>query len=171
MIQIKLPLFDSSNIFNSLTKIFALVSVFLFIYILIRFFTINKELPAPNQNSMITDSVDSKNKILPSYPPFAQYAQAIEERNFFQLPKETEPGVIKADQNNPPSPQDLTKNIKILGIMLSKKPQAIVLNTQTSETLILSLGDKINGLQLSDIQKNEITFEHDGQSLKVSLIK
>ncbi len=171
MFQFRLPLFNSSNIFDSLTKVLALVSVLLFIYILARFFAINKEMATLNPNSMTTTaSIDSKNKILPSFPPFTQYAQAVEGQNFFQTPKivvaEATPEVPKE-----PTPQDLTKNIKVLGIMLSQKPQAVVLNQTTNQTLILSLGDTINNLRLSEIQKDQIIFDHDGQLLKVHYTK
>ena len=163
----RLPFIYSNNILNTLSKAFALLSACLLVYILIKIVLIKKILSSENEKIITSNSIEQTDKLLPFNLPFTQYVQTLEGRNFFQLPKEKKPDALKIVQKDPPL-QDLTKNIKILGIMLSQKPQVIVQNLLTNETSILSLGDKFNDLKLTDIQKEKIIFEHQGQILQVS---
>ncbi len=168
MILGKINLLNNQTL-NTLSKFFALISACLAAYILVRIVLIQKEIPVLHQESMDSKNAYSLEKLLPTTTHFSEYSQIMRGQSLFQLPKEKK----TIDPNATPSnsaKMDL-KNFKVLGVMLSKSPTVIIQNVSAGNTQILSIGDKLNDLNLMEIQKNKIIFEHEGQKVELPIEK
>lgn len=164
MLSVKIKLLNNQTL-NNLSKIFALLSACLLIYIVIRVFSIKKDFLTLNQENMATLNSLSTEKILPSSAPFTQYSSVVQGRNLFQLPKEKKVAISK--ETTPVISQTLTKNFKIMGIMISQNPRVVIQNLTTHNTSVLSIGDKIEDSILFDIKKDRIILENQGQHLEI----
>jgi hypothetical protein len=129
---------------------------------------IKQDLSNLELESSQTSNSQTSTRLIPIFTSFSEYASSVSGKDFFKLPKEK---LIAAPKpiEQAPSVTDYTKNIKVTGLMLTSNPKAIVKNQSTHETLVLSIGDKIEDLILKDIQKNKLIFDHQGQTLEIAL--
>jgi len=51
--------------------------------------------------------------------------------------------------------------------MLDKDPKAIIEDKKINQTLFLSVGDKINGAAVLEIQENKVILDFDGQKIEL----
>jgi len=96
---------------------------------------------------------------------FDVYQEAIEERDVFQLPWEKP--VDSVSEGPGDFAPDFTNRLKLVGIMLDKDPKAIIEDKKINQTLFLSVGDKINGAAVLEIQENKVILDFDGQKIEL----
>ena len=165
----KLSFKNLNGLLKTLSNVFVVCSILLTVYILVMFFMIQKNLSNPIIESPILKQTTARQPLIPSYPDFSQYVTGITDRDLFNLPKEKKKIIIQPVEKKA-SPEDLTKDIKVIGIMLTNNnPQVLIQHKSSSDTELLSIGSKINDLILKDIQKDKIIFDYQGDSLEVSI--
>ncbi len=55
------------------------------------------------------------------------------------------------------------KNLKLVGIIWSDKPQAIIENTVENKTLLLNIGDQMDKVKIMKIYQDKVILGADGQ--------
>ena len=100
--------------------------------------------------------------------PLAIYTQEITQRNIFSLP-EPPPAPAPAAQAPVPSPEatELTTNLKLVGIIWSDVPQAMLEDSKEQRTYLLNRGASIKGARVKDILKDRVILSYDNQDIEI----
>ena len=112
--------------------------------------------------------------------PFESYDEIIKKRNIFEFETEEskQPSEVVPSPEAPPSPppppepvaqttiQDVTRNLKLVGIVLTKEPEAVVEDSEKNETLFLHKGDQVNGAAIEEIKEGLVVFTLNGQRME-----
>lgn len=86
-------------------------------------------------------------------PPFDFYKQSMDGRDIFQAPWERP---VSAAIVSGASAAELTRQLKLVGILLDKDPKAIVENLGTQQTFFVSPGESIGNAVVSEIQQDKV---------------
>ncbi len=164
----KLSFSNINSFLKTLNKVFIVCSILLVVYILIKFFMIRQDLSTLELDTPSNAAGQSTEKLIPSTLNFSDLSSSISGKDIFKLPKEKKAIVIKPIETETPS-SNITKNIKVTGLMLTNNPKVIIEKQNTHETLVLSIGDKIDTLTLKDIQKNKLIFDNQGQNIELAI--
>ncbi len=97
--------------------------------------------------------------------PFESYKQAMAERDVFQAPWEKPAEVASVPGV---SASELTKQLKLVGILLDKDPKAIVEDLGTQQTFFVSPGERIGNAVVAEIRPDKVILTF-GQE-KVELV-
>ena len=105
-------------------------------------------------------------------PSFAPAARLMGQRELFGFPGQT--GVGTAPVENKESAQapagNPLENFRLAGIILDARPQAVVMGPgPEGETSFLSVGDRLNGAVLKDVEERLAIFDFQGQRLELSI--
>ena len=57
--------------------------------------------------------------------------------------------------------------LKVVGIIWSDAPQAIIEDSQDAKTYLLNRGSKIKGARVKDILKDRVILSYDGQQVEL----
>jgi len=110
--------------------------------------------------------------------PFAEYVQSLEKRNIFDFEvPQMEPvmnlvnmEIIEPDPVVEEPVPDVASTLKLVGIVLSNVPEAIVENQQNNnETVFLRKGDQINGAVVEEIKEGILTLNVRGQKVELAV--
>ena len=161
---------EGRRVFVVLNKFLILVSIVLLIYIGYEFlFThqdVNAILKEPESTSAPQWKEADLKVALPEPKPYTYYTVQIEKRDIFESPLfNKKADDIKAVTNIP----ELTKNLKLVGIVLDKTSEAIVEDLDAKETFFLHKGERIKDAVIDDIQENKIILLYGDQ--KVELVQ
>ncbi len=96
---------------------------------------------------------------------FDTYKNQIGQRDIFQLPWEREVIPETADTN---LTQDLSQQIKVIGILLDNDPKAIVEDITGQQTLFMSKGEHIGNAVLEDIQEDKVIFMYNNKKVELA---
>lgn len=94
------------------------------------------------------------------------YLREITQRNMFalpQAPKEQAPAAQRAAMDA----SLLTADLKLVGIIWSEAPQAIVEDTKEARTQLLNRGGKIKNLRVKEILKDRVILSYDDQDIEL----
>ena len=100
--------------------------------------------------------------IIKEAKPFEFYKQKINNRDIFLLPWETplDTNVSKATSAN-----ELSKQLRVVGIVLDDNPKAIIEDQATKQTLFISKGEKINDAVLEEVKEGQVIFNYNGEKI------
>ncbi len=103
--------------------------------------------------------------------PFTYYEQKMNQRNIFD-PVDTSQSQTQQPQNSiieiPPAVVmlDLTKKLKLVGIVLGDEAEAIIEDLEDKSTHFLHKGDRIEDAVLEDIQEGKVIFQFNNQQIE-----
>lgn len=102
---------------------------------------------------------------LPQPKSFNFYKQELERYDFFQAPWEAP--APKAAETAAVPVYDLSKDFKLVGIVLDKKPQAIIEDLESKQTYFLHVGDSIRNAVVKEIHEGKVVFSYNGQTVEL----
>ncbi len=99
--------------------------------------------------------------------PLSIYLQEITERNIFALPEE--PKEAPKVKNAGPSVEfkSLVDGLKVVGIIWSNAPQAIIEDSKEGRTYLLNRGSKVKEARVKDILKDRVILSYDDQEVEL----
>lgn len=104
--------------------------------------------------------------VAPALKPLSYYASPVEERDlfetdFFQKKKSAE------TKSAVPLP-DLTKSLRLVGVILDRFKEAIIEDTQLKQTFFVHQGDRINEAVVEEIQEGKVILLYGDQKVELT---
>jgi type II secretory pathway component PulC len=161
--------FNSRDPIHILQRFFIVIFVCIVGFIFYRYFTepINilvEEDPIHSvKNSKETNNVVSSE----TKKSFDEYAQELSGRDIFVFPWEQPVSEQPQSDNNAPV-ISLSSQMQIKGILLDKDPKVVIHEQASDETVILSVGESINGAVVKDIKEDKVTFSYNNQQVELT---
>ena len=159
---------NKTDLLKNLNILIAVISFFILSYLLTKYFSMDKrELYQWSSGS----EASKKDAPLPSVSKletrsFSDYEGRIKQRDFFEFPWEKTNTMAANAPANPVS--DLSKQFKLVGIVLDRDPKAIIEDLRTKETLFMSKGERIGDAVLQDIQEDKAIFLYNNEKIELS---
>ena len=137
------------------------------------------DFPLGNPRSNILTQIQSAarrfdigNLSLDELAPVSIFTQEITQRNIFSLPESAPKPSVAAATSAAASGSDAklkeaTTTLKLVGIIWSSVPQAIIEDTRDSRTHLLNRGGKIKDARVKDILKDRVILSYDGQEIEL----
>ncbi|OIO36225.1 MAG: hypothetical protein AUJ74_03140 [Candidatus Omnitrophica bacterium CG1_02_44_16] len=98
--------------------------------------------------------------------PLSIYLHEITQRNIFSLPETVEQAAAKKAEPKVEI-KSLIDGLKVVGIIWSDAPQAIVEDSKNGKTDLLNRGSKIRNARVKDILKDRVILSYDGQEVEL----
>jgi len=160
------------NVLKALRLSFILLSSIAAVYTLYQIFFISTfEQSMREQRSIRTSSKQNLKAddpvLIPQLKParsFEEYASQIQGRKIFQSPLEREKAQMSSLAVNV---SEVTKNLKLTGIVLDKDPQAIIKDVQMNQNVFVHRGDQINGAVVEDILEGKVILNVQNQRVEL----
>jgi len=117
------------------------------------------------ENESQASQVEWKEVAVSQAKPFSHYATQFDKRDIFESPlykKENEGGKVIAPAS------ELTKNLKLVGIVLSDTAEAIIEDVQSKRTFFLHKGEKINTAVVDEILEGKVILIIDDQRVELT---
>ena len=111
----------------------------------------------------VSREVASKALSLIERKPFSFYQETIARRDIFQAPWEK-----SQEKGAAPLVEDLSKKLKLVGIVLDQKPQAVIEDQETHQTYFLSPGESIGGARLEELQEGKVIFLFNEEKVELT---
>jgi len=161
------------DILKVLNRIFLVLSLLILGYILMKYAggQDRKEISLEDREETKKEEKKGEkivlaDKILKESKPFALYQTKLEQRDLFHSPwdkpKEAASDAVTVNA-------ELPKQLKLIGIVLDEDPKAIIEDTQTRETVFLSVGESISGAVIEEIKEGKVILRLNEE--KVELIQ
>ena len=96
---------------------------------------------------------------------FDHYKQAFQIKNLFQTVEVSEPAVKERRVNADPQ---LTKDFKVVGIILDQSPQVVIQDLQTQQTYFLKEGDYLKEAVVEEIMESKVILSVDGELIEIA---
>lgn len=111
--------------------------------------------------------MDVGNMAIERMNPLAVYLQDITQRNVFSLPEA--PSSPKPAEQAPKSSEarSLLSSLRVVGILWSEAPQAIVEDTKEGKTYFLNRGSPLREARVKDILKDRVILSYDNQEIEI----
>jgi len=103
--------------------------------------------------------------ILANKEPFSYYERTISQRDIFQAPWEKEKEKILGQVE---AVLDISRKTKLVGVLLDDDPTAIIEDTDKHKTLFMSIGDKIDGAILEEINEGKVIFLQNNNRIEIT---
>ncbi len=115
---------------------------------------------------MLAKKMEVGDMTLGQLDPLSMYLQEITQRNIFSLPETIEQAGAK---NVEPKValKSLIDGLKVVGIIWSDAPQAIVEDSKDGKTHLLNRGSKIKDARVKDILKDRVILSYDSQEVEL----
>ncbi|HOW35217.1 MAG TPA: hypothetical protein PL155_02220 [Candidatus Omnitrophota bacterium] len=116
--------------------------------------------PAGTTEEVAIPSAESVNP-----KPYSYYSEQIAKRDIFQSPvyKRT-----MGDAKAPEAGSELTKNLRLVGIVLDSNSQAIIEDANAQRTFFLHKGDRIREAVVEDIQESKVILNFSEQRIELT---
>jgi len=131
------------------------------LFLLFDFFRVGSNLRSRFEKTLQASKVaitEEKNVILPMVNIEEVFAQA-KRRNVFTFL----PTPAKAEASLSPDITEIISNFKLVGIIWSNSPQAMIENTKEQRTFLLSQGEQIGQIRIKKIFQDKVIIEVEGQ--------
>ena len=101
--------------------------------------------------------------------PFSYYEAKISQRDIFEQNDPSKPVTPTPVVETPPVTNipELTKRLKLVGIVLGEESEAIVEDLDEKSTHFLKVGDKLKEATLEDIQEGKVIFLFNNQHIEL----
>ena len=115
---------------------------------------------------MLAKKMEVGDMTLGQLDPLSIYLQEITQRNIFALPETVEQTAAKKAE---PAVElkSLVDGLKVVGIIWSDTPQAIVEDSKNGKTHLLNRGSKIKDARVKDILKDRVILSYDSQEVEL----
>jgi type II secretory pathway component PulC len=99
--------------------------------------------------------------------PVSVYIQEITQRNIFSLPEPPKPIPAQPVAQAAPLAVNPAQGLKVVGIIWSDYPQAIIEDSTEGKTHLLSRGSKLKNGRVKEILKDRVILSYDGQDIEL----
>ena len=154
------------NVLKALRLSFILLSSILAVYTFYQIFfisTANSVYETPREKNL--KSADSV--LIPQWKParsFEEYTPQMQGRSIFQSPAERKKTPMPSPDVNA---AEVTKNLKLTGIVLDKDSQAIIKDIQTNQNVFIRRGGHINGAVVEEILEGKVILNIQNQRVEL----
>ena len=132
-------------------------------------------LPAQKAELVMAPALETKDEFingitLAPTKPFAENENILEPRDIFRpawIKEETFAGATASQVPNSLSAAEVLEELKLVGIVLDKIPQAIIEDRQTRQTFFLHPGDTMKGAKILAIQAGRVKLNLGDQTLEL----
>jgi type II secretory pathway component PulC len=149
---------------KTINKGLVVVSVLITLYLIIDFI---KERPDLNQiyaSEVLGHRRDIKTSARAELMNLADYLSQIERRDIFHLVP------LKKEETIPTAKETLVSlsgNLKLVGIIWGKSPQAMIEDKQENKTMLLNQGDEIGKLKIRQILRDRVILGYEDQEMEL----
>ncbi len=162
----------SRGVFGAVNKFFMAVCVLLAGYIGYEFLIVKNTVltEAPESKTTVSDSAAKEMILQPESllqaKPYTYYTAPIEERDIFETPFSPTKKVAETQVvSNIP---ELTKNLRLVGIVLDGNSQAIIEDVEAKQTFFLHQGEGIRGSVIDEIQESRVILLYQDQRVELT---
>ncbi len=128
------------------------------------------------ENKLEGEALSLKDIPFEAVRPFSFYSEIVAKRNIFlskpKLPAEETAPQVEAPAVKPMVQKDyqaMTRHLKLVGIILSQDPEAVIENGKTKETLFVHKGETMEGGTIIDIQEGKVVLRIEDQEIELTL--
>ncbi len=115
---------------------------------------------------MLARKMEVGDMTLGQLDPLSMYLQEITQRNIFSLPEIIEQAGAKNVESKV-ALKSLVDGLKVVGIIWSDAPQAIIEDSKDGKTHLLNRGSKIKDARVKDILKDRVILSYDSQEVEL----
>ncbi|MFA5059221.1 MAG: hypothetical protein WC676_01155 [Candidatus Omnitrophota bacterium] len=153
---------DWAKIFN---KVLVFAAFALICYAAYEFLYAKKEINDPAKDQSVVLPEADMVKITSQQPkPYSYYEQQLKRRDIFESP------VYKSgNQDAKPvaSSSELTKNLRLVGIVLDEKPEAIIEDVELKETMFVHKGESVKDAVVDEIKQGKVILIYRDQKIEL----
>ena len=158
----------SIDVFSFLEKLLMLACVVLTVLIAYEFVFDKKDVREVLQQKQSGTEEIFHGVAISQPKPYAVYQEQVAKRDIFQSPLFQG---AKTDNTNPSlavsSVPELTKNLKLVGIILDKISEAIIEDVDAGQTFFLKKGEQIRGATVDDIKENTVILLYKDERVEL----
>lgn len=99
--------------------------------------------------------------------PFEDYEQQLKDRNLFLFPWEKPVSKEKTEDATAVPIVSLSSQMQIKGILLDQDPKVVLQDLIKDETVILSIGESLNGAAVKEIHEDKVIFTYNNQTVEL----
>ena len=116
---------------------------------------------------------DVGNLTIEGLEPLTIYLQEIKQRNVFALTAALQSaagagaGAAAQTTSSPTEKPSFTSTLKVVGILWSDTPQAIIEDSKENKTYLLNRGSKIKEARVKEILKDRVILSYDNQEIEL----
>ena len=153
---------SDQNFFKPLERFLVIVIALFFLYIVYIFFFTGQD-----PRAVLTQAEKSFQKeefekiVVAEVRPSAYYTLPVQQRNIFG--NSSSVPVIAAA-----SVPELTRNLKLVGIILGKTPEAVIEDTEGKQTFFLKKGESFKNAIVEEIQEKKVILLVGGQRIELA---
>jgi len=159
---------DGLKALRFLNRLLLVVIVLVAAYISMRYFVMERDETQVAQEGAETKEGEETVKAI-SKPqkqkPFEVYQDVMSRRNVFISPWEKGGGQLTTGE----VPHDLSRQVRIVGIVLDKDPKVIVEDIVNKQTVFLSPGERIGNAVVEEIQEGKVIFLFNDEKVELTL--
>jgi len=149
--------------FTFLEKFFIFICFILFLYIGYEFLFTEKDLKVIlEEKGALLEGGDFEKIAVAEPKPYTYYTLPTVERNIFQAPYANPKGA--APVSNVP---ELTKNLKLVGVVLDRDSQAVIEDAEGQQTFFLKKGEQVRGAIVDEIKESKVILLFGGQRVEL----
>lgn len=154
--------------FKSLKKILISIAIVLVLYISVELLFLRGSDTKLVRTTMRSQGENKDGAIQPpALKPYSYYAAQFDQRDIF----ETTPyaGSIAKSSTVSANLNQLTKDLKLVGVILDNNPQAIIENNADKKTYFLHKGEFINDMKLEVITESKVILSYGNEKMELAL--
>ena len=99
--------------------------------------------------------------------PYSVYREEVTKRDIFQSPLFQGAKTENPNPSGASSVPELTKNLKLVGIILDNVSEAIIEDIDAGQTFFLKKGEQIRGALVEDIKENKVILQYKDQRVEL----
>jgi hypothetical protein len=155
-----------------LTRILVFLSLGIAVFLSIRLFFM-QPVPKNVMESAAEDpEVSAAKQGFPVAAPFSDYEQVFKSRDLFAI-EEEQPVQVEMAQPAPIAPpvvvqRDLSQELKLVGILLDDRPQAVLEDLKNQTTIFLHKGESHGDIVLEDVQEGKVTIRYHNELVELT---
>lgn len=156
--------------FRKISFIFFFLSFGCVVYIAVNTLQTNNKNEVPLGGGVDVRRMNRVNRIakkvsLPKAKPFHFYEQRFQKRDIFELPGMK----VKSKSNILDNiGADLSKRIKIVGIVIDQDSKVIIEDIKTGKTFFMSEGESVGSAVIEKIQDDKVIFKYNNKEVELS---
>ncbi|MDP3142762.1 MAG: hypothetical protein Q8N14_02285 [Candidatus Omnitrophota bacterium] len=161
-------IFSAVFSFKNLKKILISIAIVLVLYISVELLFLRGSDTKLAKTTMRSQGEDKGGAIQPSaLKPYSYYSAQFDQRDIF----ETTPyaGSIAKSSTVSANLSQLTKDLKLVGVILDNNPQAIIESNTDKKTYFLRKGELINDMKLEVITESKVILSYGNEKIELAL--
>ena len=119
------------------------------------------------QLEMVARKMDIGNMAIERLEPLSLYLQEISQRNIFALPEPSVQPAAAPGVKQSAEAKSFIEGFKLVGIIWSEVPQAIIEDAKDGRTYLLNRGGNLKDARVKEILKDRVILSYDNQDIEL----